>query len=38
MYDEKTGEWTLINPNVELVKGQNLIPLSTSAAVQITQT
>lgn len=38
MYDEKTGEWEVINPSIELVKGQNLMRLSTSAAIQITNT
>ncbi len=38
MYDEKTGEWQVLNPSIELVKGQNLLPLSTSAAIQITNT
>lgn len=36
MYDEKKGEWQVLNPSIELVKGQNLMPLSTSAAIQIT--
>lgn len=38
MYDEKTGEWQVLNPSIELIKGQNLLPLSTSAAIQITNT
>ena len=38
MYDEKTGEWQVLNPSIELVKGQHLLPLSTSAAIQITNT
>lgn len=36
MYDEKKGEWQVLNPSIELIKGQNLMPLSTSAAIQIT--
>lgn len=38
MYDEKIGEWQVLNPSIELIKGQNLLPLSTSAAIQITNT
>lgn len=29
--------WEVINPSVEMTKGQQLLPLSTSAAVQITK-
>lgn len=35
VYDEKEGEWTIVNPTLE---GNNkLMPLSFSAAIQITQ-
>lgn len=36
VYDEKEGHWTVLNPTVDL-QGQKLLPLATSAAIQITQ-
>jgi hypothetical protein len=37
VYDEKEGNWNIVNPTVEIGPGQKLLPLATSAAVQITQ-
>jgi hypothetical protein len=36
-FDEKTGMWEEVNPILDIPKGEKLIPLSTSAAVQITK-
>ncbi len=37
VYDEKEGEWSIVNPSVEGGSYDRIIPLSSSAATQITQ-